>query len=54
MEAAFSGEFLNDEIAIAERLAQIKMWLFDWDGVFHPGTKNDRGESSLMRLMQWD
>lgn len=50
MEAAFSGEFLNDEIIIAERLAHIKMWLFDWDGVFHPGTKNDRGESSFNEI----
>lgn len=50
MEAAFSGEFLIDEAAIAEKLGRIKMWVFDWDGVFHPGNKNSSGESTYNEL----
>lgn len=50
MQAAFSGEFLNDEITLSQKLAKIKLWLFDWDGVFHPGTKNNAGESSFSEV----
>lgn len=50
MQAAFAGEFINDEIALSEKLANIKLWLFDWDGVFHPGTKNSAGESSFSEV----
>lgn len=50
MQAAFAGSFLSDEIQIAERLQKIKLWLFDWDGVFHPGTKQTGGESSFSEV----
>lgn len=50
MQVAFAGEFLSDEIALSEQLAKIRLWLFDWDGVFHPGTKNSAGESSFSEV----
>lgn len=50
MQAAFAGFFDADEIQIAEKLQKIKFWLFDWDGVFHAGTKNAQGESSFSEV----
>ena len=50
MQAAFAGSFFSDEVQIAEKLQNIKLWLFDWDGVFHPGTKQANGESSFSEV----
>lgn len=50
MEAAFAGEFLKDEAEIAEKLDRVKLWLFDWDGVFHNGQKSATGESSFNEI----
>ncbi|MBS1615723.1 MAG: phosphatase [Bacteroidetes bacterium] len=43
--AHFKGQFITAPEVIAERLHQIKAFVFDWDGVFNAGWKNNAGES---------
>ena len=50
MEAAFKGEFFTNEEEFAEKLSKVKLWLFDWDGVFHRGAKSSFGESSFSEV----
>lgn len=43
IQSAFSahgGEFVTDYQEIKQKLKQIKLWLFDWDGVFNDGIKD--------------
>jgi hypothetical protein len=37
--SAHGGEFITDYQVIIDKLNQIKVWLFDWDGVFNDGIK---------------
>lgn len=39
------AQFANPIEAIAERLGSIQAFVFDWDGVFNDGTKDERGAS---------
>lgn len=50
MEAAFKGYFNCEEEALAEKLQRIKLWVFDWDGVFHSGQKDSHGHSSYSEV----
>ncbi len=39
---AHGGEFTTDFEVIREKLKQIKVWIFDWDGVFNNGIKDEQ------------
>ncbi len=43
----FKGMFLTPAAAIAKKLAGIKAFLFDWDGVFNDGEKQESGSSTF-------
>jgi len=48
--AAFSnngGEFIIEPSALTQKLKGIKVLLFDWDGVFHAGHKNENRSSTF-------
>ncbi|MFN8258775.1 MAG: hypothetical protein U0W24_24010 [Bacteroidales bacterium] len=57
------GEFISSPLYIAENLKKIKAYIFDWDGVFNSGTKDDNNSSpfsevdamgtNLLRLGFW-
>ena len=57
------GEFISSPSFIAEKLKSIKAYIFDWDGVFNTGTKDENKSSSysevdsmglnLLRLGYW-
>jgi 3-deoxy-D-manno-octulosonate 8-phosphate phosphatase (KDO 8-P phosphatase) len=45
VESAFKahgGEFIADYQTIVKKLTHIKLWLFDWDGVFNNGVKDEQ------------
>lgn len=41
------GEFLTDLPTIKEKLSKIKVFIFDWDGVFNNAVKNESGSSNF-------
>jgi 3-deoxy-D-manno-octulosonate 8-phosphate phosphatase (KDO 8-P phosphatase) len=41
----FNGRFITGIETIKEKLKHIKAFVFDWDGVFNDGFKNDAGSS---------
>lgn len=41
------GEFVSSPFSIRERLSHIRALVFDWDGVFHSGYKNENRTSSF-------
>ena len=41
----FNGKFFIEPEALAERLHRIKAFVFDWDGVFNNGSKDEHGSS---------
>ncbi|RYE24561.1 MAG: phosphatase [Sphingobacteriales bacterium] len=43
----FKGVFVTEPLQILQRLRRIKAFVFDWDGVFNNGEKNDNGTSSF-------
>lgn len=46
----FKGSFVTPPEEIAARRAQIKAYIFDWDGVFNNGFKDDNGSSSFSEV----
>ena len=38
---AIGGEFITSPAALAHKLASVRAFLFDWDGVFNGGTKGE-------------
>jgi len=44
------GRFLTDIVQFQEKAAQIDTLVFDWDGVFHNGTKNADGSSTFSEV----
>ena len=44
------GRFLTPSLSISEKLEGIRCLVFDWDGVFHPGTKQPGGSSSFSEV----
>lgn len=61
--AANGGRFITPYIQIAEKLSHIKVFLFDWDGVFNDGMKGPATDSyyteadamgtNLLRFCYW-
>ena len=45
IEQLFTGSFLTETAVIYDKLAKIKAYVFDWDGVFNNGEKNENGSS---------
>lgn len=46
----FKGTFLADPLAIREKLFNTKAFVFDWDGVFNNGYKDDNGSSPFSEV----
>jgi 3-deoxy-D-manno-octulosonate 8-phosphate phosphatase (KDO 8-P phosphatase) len=46
----FKGEFLEASFTVAEKLARIKVFVFDWDGVFNNGVKDENGSSAFSEI----
>jgi len=44
------GEFISPPSFIAEKLKNIKAYIFDWDGVFNTGTKDENKSSSYSEV----
>jgi len=57
------GQFVTPIETLAEKLKHIRAFVFDWDGVFNDGSKNEHGSSTfsetdamgtnLLRLSSW-
>jgi len=41
------GEFCTDATALKKKLLAVKAYIFDWDGVFNDGAKNENGSSNF-------
>ncbi|MBM3415207.1 MAG: phosphatase [Bacteroidetes bacterium] len=46
----FKGRFITGFEALQKKLAGIKAYVFDWDGVFNDGFKNDDGSSPFSEV----
>lgn len=44
------GQFLTSAPEISDRLGRIEAFVFDWDGVFNPGTKGEGAPSRFSEL----
>lgn len=47
---AQGGEFITPTTVFSEKLKKIKAFIFDWDGVFNDGTKNEQGTSNFSEI----
>ena len=45
----FKGTFLTDPSLIRQKFFNAKAFVFDWDGVFNDGYKNENGSSFFQR-----
>jgi len=50
IKSFFKGRFLAEPAAIQEKLFRIKAYVFDWDGVFNSGMKNEHGSSPFSEV----
>ena len=46
----FKGRFITEPVQLAEKLKRIKAYIFDWDGVFNDGYKNETGSSPFSEI----
>jgi 3-deoxy-D-manno-octulosonate 8-phosphate phosphatase (KDO 8-P phosphatase) len=46
----FKGNFITPAEEIAKKLSRIKAFVFDWDGVFNNGVKDENGTSSFSEI----
>ena len=44
------GSFVTSPEILTEKLKKIKAFVFDWDGVFNDGTKNEQGSSNFSEV----
>ncbi len=44
------GAFITPAEELAEKLKKVKAFIFDWDGVFNDGTKNEQGSSNFSEV----
>lgn len=49
-EQYFKGVFVSSTTTVKQKLKQIKVFVFDWDGVFNDGRKNIDGHSSFSEV----
>lgn len=50
ISSQFSGTFLQSPETIRERLLDCKAFVFDWDGVFNDGFKDEKGSSPYSEI----
>ena len=50
MSAHFKGVFVTEPLQLLQRLRRIKAFVFDWDGVFNNGEKNENGTSPFNEI----
>ncbi len=50
MDTVFTGEFITDKNTIAQKLSAIKAFVYDWDGVFNMGAKDENGCSTFTEV----
>ncbi len=48
--STLGGEFIIPTDIFAEKVKKIKAFIFDWDGVFNDGTKNEQGTSNFSEV----
>ncbi|MFM7838489.1 MAG: hypothetical protein ACKO6K_02890, partial [Chitinophagaceae bacterium] len=48
--ALFSGEFITSLPHLQEKLSNVRAYVFDWDGVFNEGFKNEQGSSAFSEI----
>lgn len=46
----FTGSFLAEPVVLQEKLSHIKAFIFDWDGVFNDGRKDEHGSSPFSEV----
>jgi 3-deoxy-D-manno-octulosonate 8-phosphate phosphatase (KDO 8-P phosphatase) len=46
----FKGKFFKDPESLLERFLKIKAFVFDWDGVFNNGIKDENGSSAFSEV----
>jgi 3-deoxy-D-manno-octulosonate 8-phosphate phosphatase (KDO 8-P phosphatase) len=44
------GSFITPSEILTEKIKKIKAFVFDWDGVFNNGTKNEQGSSNFSEV----
>jgi 3-deoxy-D-manno-octulosonate 8-phosphate phosphatase (KDO 8-P phosphatase) len=50
VKAKFEGSFLQDPAVLQAKLSKIKAFVFDWDGVFNDGKKDEHGSSPFSEV----
>jgi 3-deoxy-D-manno-octulosonate 8-phosphate phosphatase (KDO 8-P phosphatase) len=50
IRSVFKGRFLIEPELLQQKLSQIRAIVFDWDGVFNNGVKNENGSSSFSEI----
>jgi 3-deoxy-D-manno-octulosonate 8-phosphate phosphatase (KDO 8-P phosphatase) len=50
IKSIFKGRFLIEPKALQQKLSQIRAIVFDWDGVFNNGVKNENGSSAFSEI----
>ncbi len=50
IKSLFTGRFLTDPEILQKKLSYIRAFVFDWDGVFNNGTKNENGSSAFSEV----
>src|SRR5579863_6264193 len=50
IKSVFKGRFLIEAELLQQKLSQIRAIIFDWDGVFNDGVKNENGSSSFSEI----
>lgn len=48
--AHLGGSFITPKEILIEKISKIKAFVFDWDGVFNDGTKNEQGSSNFSEI----
>lgn len=46
----FKGNFLTEPRLLFKKLSQVRAFVFDWDGVFNNGVKDEKGSSSFSEV----
>lgn len=50
VQGLFNGRFLTEPVVIQEKLFRAKAFVFDWDGVFNNGAKDENGSSPFSEI----
>jgi 3-deoxy-D-manno-octulosonate 8-phosphate phosphatase (KDO 8-P phosphatase) len=50
ISAFFKGEFVTAPEQLQEKLSKIRAYVFDWDGVFNNGQKDEKGSSPFSEV----